>query len=100
MLKNVLLSINIPKIAVSARRSYTFVLKFHFISQQFLLVEVQGLVLSPGAWSLATLYVLKHTLLVFKSCVTIWSLATWALPAVCYERIKESRKVLFFWDGV
>jgi len=45
MLENMLFLINIPKIAVSARRSvirHTFVLKFHFITQQFLLVKVQG----------------------------------------------------------
>jgi len=48
--------INILKITVSARRSvirlsvcYTFVLKFYFIFQQFLLVGVQSLILSPGA---------------------------------------------------
>jgi len=27
---------------------YTFVLKFHFLTQQLLFVGVQGLVLSPG----------------------------------------------------
>jgi len=57
----VLFLINIPKIAVSAKRSVirhsslSFVLKLHFITQQFLLVGLHGLVLSPGTGTLATL---------------------------------------------
>jgi len=49
--------INILKIAVSARRSvirlrvcYTFVLNFHFITQQFLLVGVQGLIFPDAGY--------------------------------------------------
>jgi len=56
MLEMCYIFINILNIAVSARRSiirfrvyYTFVLKFHFITQQFFLVGVQGLILSLGA---------------------------------------------------
>jgi len=59
MLENVLFFIHILKIAMRARHSffhhlsdfscYTFVLTFNFITQQFLLVKVQGLFFSPTA---------------------------------------------------
>jgi len=39
-------------------QTYTFVLKFHNITQQFLLLEVQGLVLSPAQGTFATLLIL------------------------------------------
>jgi len=56
MLENVLFLINILKIAMSAIGAlssdfsvcYTFVLKFRFITHQFLLVGVQGLILFPS----------------------------------------------------
>jgi len=46
-----------------------FVLKFNFITQQFLLVGVQGLFFSPGAGY--PRYATDITLLVFENCAII-----------------------------
>jgi len=48
---------------------YTFVLKLNFVTQQFLLVRVQGLVLFPGAEY--PRYSTDTTLLVFERCAII-----------------------------
>jgi len=74
MLENVLFFIKILIIAISARRCVIrlqrllcFWLKLPFITQQFLLVGIQGLVLSPDAWY--SRYATDiHTILVFEKC--------------------------------
>jgi len=53
------------------------VLKFHFITQQFLLVGLQGLILSPGAGN-PPYATDTHIILVFESCAIIESLANQA----------------------
>jgi len=80
MLENVLL-FNIQKSPwtlgalssfIRLQRLLYFWLKLHFITQQFLLVRVQGLVLPPGAGYphyMSTLLIL--TLLVFEGCAII-----------------------------
>jgi len=71
------------------------VLKFYFIAQQFLLVGVQGLVLSPGIGypRYVTDTHTKGTAWFLKSVQ--WSLANQALPSVYQKKMKELLKVLF-----
>jgi len=67
-----------------------FWLKLHFITQQFLLMMVQGLVFFPGV----PRYAIDTHTTGFRRCAVIQSLANQALPAVYQEKVIELRKVL------
>jgi len=62
-------------------------LKLHFIIQLFLLVGMQGLVLSPGAGY--PRYATDTHTLVYERCEIIWSLANQALITSSLSRKDE-----------
>jgi len=93
---------NILKISVSARRSvirlsvcYTFVLKFYFITQQFLMVRVKDLILSLGA-GYPRYTTDTHTTGFWKVCNYIeLSKPSFILSAFYQKKMKEPQKILF-----
>jgi len=75
------------------------VLTINFITQQFLLMRVQGLFFFFFPGSGYPRYGTDITLLVFEGCTIIYSLANQALTAIHPEKMKESQNVLFSKDN-